>query len=196
MSDSKPIIYLGIDIAALCGVAVYIPEKNRALVFETKGTPVQQLEEINWIVQNCTKDAQVVYVVFEKQYYFRNANTTRDLLERYGFLKWSLMACGFDIWEVGPSTARAFLGIPYNPKTASLSKRRTFDLLRQHYASTAPFTTNHSDALAVAMKQAFDNGHLYELKFPEIYAGEIGNLESRKPGLGNLHEDHEDELGE
>lgn len=168
------IIYIGIDVANMCGIAYYNPDTHKAVVYEKKGTPVAQLGAINQVIKRHKGDSVNIYFVLEKQFSFQNAVTTRSILERYGFLKWSLLACDFDVWEISPSSARNFLGVKYNPYTAKETKRKTHELLRSYVIDFPDaFSNNHSDALAVAMKQANANGHLNTLVFPQI---EVGSL--------------------
>lgn len=149
--------YMGLDTATTTGIALWIPGEQRALVSEITGDPNEQFDYI--VGDACPDDDENVAFVMEQMHYFRNAKTIRSLVERYGYLKYSLLGLGYPVYEVAPSVARHHLGVK--------SKKETHSLFLPHFDGEK-FTSNHSDALAVALKQACDDGENFRLEALEI----------------------------
>ncbi len=147
MKDERTNFYVGLDVASWCGVAIFMPSSNKATVTEVKGTPPEQAEFIkNYLSTECT-------VVFELEMYFRNAKTIRSLIERQGYIKHALLYQSCRVTEVPPKSARKFLG--------TKSKIETHHKFIDNF-SGEPLTNNHTDALAVAMYQAYQDGWRFD----------------------------------
>lgn len=143
MKDERTSYYVGLDVATWCGIAIFIPSANKATVQDFKGTPLEQAEHIkNYISTDCT-------VVFELEMYFRNAKTIRSLIERQGYIKHALLWQSCRVTEVPPKSARRFL----NTKSKAETHHKFIDNFWGE-----PLTNNHTDALAVAMYQAYQDG--------------------------------------
>lgn len=140
-------LYVGLDTATVTGVAFWNPRMQVAAVVEFKGSPVEQLHSI--LGELPYKKADVVFVL-EKLYNFRNAKTTRSLLERYGYLKYTLIERGFRVEEVHPRMARNFLKVA--------TKEDVFRYFIPFYRGNLYLSSNHTDALAVALYQADCDG--------------------------------------
>lgn len=153
-------IYVGLDTATTTGLAVWFPTLQKALVSQCKGTPLKQLKHIQGYVFFPTPE---VVIAMESIHNFRNANVTRSLLERYGFLKYSLLAEGFRVEEIPPKMARRSLGVN--------SKREAYEYLSTF--CTGKLTDNHTDALAIALYQALAEGHLMD---PSKFVVELGGV--------------------
>jgi hypothetical protein len=146
--------YVGIDSASIGGVAFYNPTLHKALVTELKGNPLTQLIQLNLLVSEVLKKkmANDAVFVFEQLVHFRNAKTVRDLLERSGFLKWTLKGLNFKVAEdIDPNVARGWL--------QTKDKEGTFRFFLPFYKSSLVLTNNHTDALAIAIYQAHLDGY-------------------------------------
>lgn len=140
--------FIGLDTALVTGIALYNSEMNYAGVMQRKGTPVEQLATIIAVISHLRLgwvDSSQIVLVMEKLHNFRNAVSTRSLLERYGYLKNSLLERGYQVQEVSPKEARSFLGVG--------GKEETFHLLKTRFQGTL-FSSDHADALAIALYQA------------------------------------------
>src|SRR5687767_8973013 len=146
--------YIGLDTATVMEVAVWCPDTHIATVVQNKGTPVEQLFFINQYVFGYLEDGADNEFVMEKQHYFRNADTIRSLMERYGSLKWTLQSIGFTVNEISPDIARKFLG--------TKEKEDTFALFTKYFTGSM-MTNNHSDALAVAIYQSTLDGYKFNI---------------------------------
>lgn len=149
-------VYVGLDTATITGVAIWMPKTHRALVSQVKGTPIEQLIYIKEQLEAIRGE---VVVVMEQMHYFRNAKTIRSLVERYGYLKYTLLEAGYRVEEVAPRVARSHFG--------AAGKEEMFRLFMPYFDGTA-LTSNHTDALAVALKQACDDGENFNLEALEI----------------------------
>lgn len=152
MTKAKDYTYIGLDTATLMGVAVWNPDRHIAVVTQNKGTPIEQLYFINQNVFGLMEETADCEFVMEVLHNFRNAVTTRSLLERYGFLKWSLKAVQFEVEEVSPDMARSFLG--------TKEKEDTFRYFTKYFDGSM-LTNNHTDALAVAIYQSTLDGYKF-----------------------------------
>lgn len=147
-------IYVGLDTAKNMGVAFYRPDNHCVMTLELKGNPLQQLSSLKALIANHEKIETELVFVFERLHNFLNANTTRDLLTRYGFLYYSLLQAGATVCEVSPRPARSALGmVSKSDAHAKLIKRCT--------DSHARFSNNHSDAIVCAIYQSILQGHEY-----------------------------------
>lgn len=145
-------VYIGLDIATVTGIAIYLPENNKSKVVQYKGTPTQLLgflqRHIVWGYGNYKR-----VFVLEEPHHFRNATTTKSLLERYGFIKYSLINHVILPVEVNLNSVRSY----FRAKT----KDEVHSYFLPMYQGKKKFTDNHSDALAVAIYQAVQDGHEY-----------------------------------
>lgn len=141
-------IYIGLDTATTTGISLYIPKDNLSVVTLKKGNPIEQLD---YILDRINGDFPKVGYTFvlERQHYFRNAKSIRSLVERYGYLKHSLLREGYRVEEVSPDAARKTLGVK--------GKQGAFDYLFDFYEG-CNLTDDHTDALAVALHQAKEDG--------------------------------------
>lgn len=152
--------YMGLDTATTTGIAIYNTDNNIALVTLKKGSPIEQFIYIDVIVKTMFKfgrghiDFTQIKFVFEELHNFRNAKTTRSLCERYGFLKYSLLKNSCQVSEIPPKMARSLLGLA--------GKKETFDFFSARYVGSM-FSSDHADALAVALCQAHVDGFAIDL---------------------------------
>lgn len=144
----KPTTYIGIDPAIVCGFAYYFPHSHEAHLFECEGNPIEQWEFLRELIEKCPTSELCI----ETPNHFRNAVTTRDLVGRYGYLKWSAYAFGFPIRDISMNSARHLLGCK--------TKEETKQTLKNGYKKgELKITDNHTDALAVAMYGAWLGGY-------------------------------------
>lgn len=129
--------YVGLDIATRTGIAWYETGSGVIKTHVVKGTPIDQWDFICELLSNL--DAKVE-VVLEKPVYFRNAVTARSLIERYGYLKWQLMADYVPIIEVVPTQVRRFIG--------AKTKQGVLEMLR---GDDTRITHDHADAAALVL---------------------------------------------
>jgi hypothetical protein len=132
--------FVGLDVAETMGIALYFPYSDEAHVFEYTGDPIEQLRYLTSILELITEPL----ICMELMHHFRNAITTRSLMGRYGYLKWSLKEIGYSISEISHQVSRSYLN--------ATTKKMTHDLLKQ---GNSKITENHTDALAPAMYGAF-----------------------------------------
>jgi hypothetical protein len=141
-------VYVGLDTAKVMGAAIWFPRQQKAWVEECKGSPLAQWKFIQDLLYPVPEE-DVVFV-FEKQHNFYNAKTTRSLLERYGFLKFSILgSTRCQVREVSPKVARAYL--------ETSTKKETFRRFIPYFAGDY-LTDNHTDALAVAIYESHTDG--------------------------------------
>lgn len=152
MRDDK--FYLGLDTATVTGIAVLLPG-YRAAVASVKGNPIQQLGVIGPLIIALMKDFPQINISMEKQHNFFNADTARSLVERYGFIKWTLTGSGFVVNEVSPKPARKLLEVN--------SKEECFRKFCNYYKGTA-LTSDHTDALALCIFSAHQEGYPMDWK--------------------------------
>jgi hypothetical protein len=153
-------LYLGLDTATVTGVALLNPVSNSAIVYETKGIPNLQYKFIDNLLKGIevTCKAHVETIAMEELRNFRNAKVTRSLLGRYGFILWSLRGMGYEVQEIAPKVARAKLNFR--------DKESVFRGFIPYLTSSLPFTSNHADALALALYVALMDG--YECKLESL----------------------------
>lgn len=148
-------VYIGLDTALVTGIALWYPTENLALVTDIKGNP---LEQFHWIYHLIPSGE--LCLVLEKMVHFRNAKTTRSLLERYGFLKYSFLDRDFRVEEVHPGLARKFIGA----KSKEDVKRYFWN--REIACGVQPLSEHQADALTVALYQSHLEG--CEIYYPEL----------------------------
>ena len=164
-------IYIGLDMATTTGIAVYYPEDNSVICYQHKGTPVELAVYISNVVHLVRDPNNILArsntpIIFsaEKLHLVQNMNTVRSLCERYGYIKYSLIAAGYQVFENGPQPPRRFIN------KSLYSKQHIFDLMRENF--TGPFlTSNHTDAIAQAMFVAHSQGDLPKPIIPTIHIG-------------------------
>lgn len=105
---------IGLDIAKKMGVAILAGEEVHTWVIE--GSPQKQLTELVCIAGDLT--GSMIYV--EKLNSFVNANTTRSLLMRTGYLVNSLELWLCDIEYVIATQARKFQGVKAKTEAQAL----------------------------------------------------------------------------
>jgi len=132
-------LYVGLDTAKVMGLAWYDRVTHSATVVEVTGTPLEQFASLEVVA---IQDDDIVTFGFERLHVFVNAATIRNMSERLGFLKWALIALENDIREVGPGEARALWNV--KGKVGA-------PLLLDPFAKPMMLTTNHADALLVAL---------------------------------------------
>ena len=132
-------LYVGIDTAKVMGLAWYDRVRHEATVVEVTGTPIEQFVSLEMIE---LQEDDIVTFGFERLHVFVNAATIRNMSERLGFLKWALITSGHTPKEVGPGEARALW---------SVKGKANAPTLLDPFAKQATLTTNHADALLVAL---------------------------------------------
>lgn len=106
---------IALDIATSMGVAYFTGQ--RVICTTYKGSPVEQLEMLLDVVG---EDLVGVTVYIEQENNFRNANTTRNILHRVGYLKNSLEKFGASVVMINAMTARKHLGVKGKAEVKSL----------------------------------------------------------------------------
>ena len=102
-------LIVALDIAEKMGVVYHWVDSGVYNCTTYTGTPIRQMEMLEDVLGEDVKGAVVVY---EQLNTFVNANTTRSLLQRAGFLKNSLLRLGAGGAEpVNAIAARKFLGL-------------------------------------------------------------------------------------
>lgn len=132
-------LYIGLDTAKVMGLAWYDKVTHTASVVEVTGTPIEQLASLDTIG---IQDDDIVTFGFERLHVFVNAATIRNMSERLGFLKWALIAGEYQPKEVGPGEARALWNV---------KGKAGAPILLDPFARPMMLTTNHADALLVAL---------------------------------------------
>lgn len=125
---------VALDVATSLGV-VYKHPNGKFYCTTYKGTPVQQLEMLLDVLGD---DVTTCLVIIEQLNDFMNANTTRSLLERIGYLKNSLLKVGADIKMVNAMSVRKYLGVKGKEGVKELFSKYGLD-------------SDQSDALAVML---------------------------------------------
>lgn len=154
---SRPVVYLGLDVAQTTGIAYY--SGDSAKVTDVKGYPYNQFKLIARLIRKRLEYDEEVVVVMEQPVHFQNAKTTRDLLQRYGYLKWSLLHTGCKVLEVNLNSVRSFL--------KCRTKQSVFELMLDFYVGSR-LTDDMTDALACCLYQAHIDGKLELPIIPQI----------------------------
>lgn len=133
---------LGLDVATVMGVCLYNDKTNYARVTQYKADPIEQFQRLeNEILQYYAY--RELTVLMELPVHFRNADVTRKLLTRYGYIKYTLLSkWEVDVVELNLNSVRHYLGVR--------NKRETKNLLNTKYRGKK-FTDNHSDSLALCL---------------------------------------------
>lgn len=165
---SKSPVYIGLDMATTTGIAVYHPEVEIAWCYLHKGTPIELADKVGRLITyvrkvNIWPTDNITFAV-ERLHLVRNMNTVRSLLERYGYIKYNLLAAGYEVLEYGPLPPRKFLGKEFT------TKEEVFTFMRQEFKGPL-LTSNHTDALAQALYAAHKQGFLPEPVMPKIEVG-------------------------
>lgn len=164
----KSIVYVGLDIATITGIALWHPMTHTAEVVQVKGDPMETFGFIVKVIMPLVGKYQPT-IVLENQFVGVNSVTTRKLIERYGFIKYSLMCNyqGIRIEEVYPASVRSFF--------KAKGKKEVMDILATRF--TGPYLTdNHTDALACCIYQSKTDEipfQLSTLKFTSISPKEL-----------------------
>lgn len=142
----KSIAYVGLDIATITGIALWHPFTHKAEVVQVKGDPMETFGFIVKVIMPLVVELQPT-ICMEQPHHFQNANTTRSLLERYGFIKYSLMCNykGLRIEEPNLNSVRASLG--------AKKKEDVLQIMSTFYSGSY-LTDNHTDALAACIYQS------------------------------------------
>lgn len=148
--SERTVVYVGLDTAKWTGIAAWNPLVHAAEVVQVKGEPVEQLLFISQHILNYAAEHVEFIFVMEKQHNFRNATTARSLLERYGYLKYSLLSIGYEVREAGPH--------PVRKNICCKSKEETFRRFIPFYEGDV-LTDNHTDALALALWASAQDGY-------------------------------------
>lgn len=156
--------YIGLDTATVMGFAFLRTDNNWAFCHVINGNPIEQLKELRSYLSTPAGLKETSSIVLEKQHNFRNAISSRSLLERYGYLKYSLINEGWDVQEQSPKVVRKKLGF------RTIDAKKDLFMMMTHYVKRMPaFTTDQSDALAVALGQAIDDGYHFNWETLQIY---------------------------
>lgn len=143
----SPTYFIGIDPAQVMGVCVWNPNEHLAYVDHYKGTPVEQWKYLQPIISYYGRNMELVFVL-ERLHNFRNATTTRSLLERIGYFKYSLIAMGQRVEEVSPEPARHWFGVK--------EKAEVREKMQERATGEEQFTTDETDAALMAICQSFN----------------------------------------
>lgn len=149
-------LYVGMDLATTAGVAVYIPITNQAIVFSAKAEPIDQFKRMLTSIQSISDhlrngvDMRLDFLYcLERVHHFRNAKTSRSLIERYGFVKYALLMGEAKVVEVNLNSCRSWLKVK--------TKEENFMYYMPYYRGSM-FTSDHADALTCALYQASNDG--------------------------------------
>lgn len=111
---------VGLDVAEKMGVVYSVYGSGRYFTTVYRGSPVEQLQMLEDVLGEDVKGACIFY---EELNTFVNANTTRSLLHRVGYLKNSLLKLGAERVEpVNAISARKFLGLPTKTEVGDFFK--------------------------------------------------------------------------
>lgn len=101
-------LMIGLDIAEKMGVVYHRYNSGIYHCTTYQGTPIEQLEMLEDVAG---EDVEGAVIFYEQLNTFVNANTTRSLLQRAGYLKNSLIKLGaLKVEPVNAIAARKFLG--------------------------------------------------------------------------------------
>jgi len=150
--------YIGLDLAIVSGICVLDAERKEAFLFQHKGSPIELLSFlITFILDGTT--AQKVGI--EELHQFRNATTTRSLLQRSGFIRYTLESYGIDTKEIHMESVLSMLQLK--------SKKELFDYILLGTKSLLSLTSNHTDALGIALYMYYlDTGNVLSIEELEV----------------------------
>lgn len=140
---------------------MWIPDSHLAFVYEVIGNPIVQLD---YLLNNIVGDPTRQTYVIERLHHFRNAKTTRSLLERYGYLFYGLAERGYQVQEASTEAARKFLKV--------IGKQEAFDYLLPFFEGKY-LSNHHTDALTLALYQASLDGFVLDESRLTIVEGEL-----------------------
>lgn len=138
--ETPPSLYPGrmvvaLDVATSMGVCYFKIQDNKFYCTTYKGTPVEQLRMLLDVLGD---DVHKCLVIIEQLNDFMNANTTRSLLERIGYIKNSLLRVDAEIKMVNAMSVRKYLGVKGKEGVKELFSKYGLD-------------SDQSDALAVML---------------------------------------------
>ena len=138
--ETPPTLYPGrmivaLDVATSMGVCYFRIQDNKFYCTTYKGTPIEQLRTLLDVLGD---DVYNCLVIIEQLNDFMNANTTRSLLERIGYIKNSLLRVGAEIKMVNAMSVRKYLGVKGKEGVKELFSKYGLD-------------SDQSDALAVML---------------------------------------------
>lgn len=146
--------YIGLDLAIVSGICVLNAESKEAFLFQHKGTP---LELLSFLVTFVLDGTTTQKVGIEELHQFRNATTTRSLLQRSGFIRYTLESYQIDTKEVNMESVLSILKLK--------SKQDLFDYIVFGTESLIPLTSNHTDALGIALYMYYlDKGNVLAIE--------------------------------
>jgi len=126
---------VALDVATSMGVCYFRIQDNKFYCTTYKGTPIEQLRTLFDVLGD---DVNECLVIIEQLNDFMNANTTRSLLERIGYIKNSLLRVGAEIKMVNAMSVRKYLGVKGKEGVRELFSEYNLD-------------SDQSDALAVML---------------------------------------------
>lgn len=132
----------GIDIATTTGVAHIFEGSHQMTAYEHTGTPQDLLK----FITECFDSAADLEFHIEMLNSFRNANTTRKLLTKAGYIAHSLEAMGWPVSFPNVSSVRYHLRAKNKLAVQSLLAQRVVVTLGKK-----KFTGNHADAIALIL---------------------------------------------
>lgn len=138
---------LGLDLATVSGLAIFDISTLEVAAYEVTGNPFEQFKLMAENIENLTISCVGIEMVMS----FNNAKTTRSLLERYGYFKWTLKSLEIPIHEIHPKSARKQFGATTKLNALLLVNKR----LKTARCATS---YNHSDAVLVALAAARKHG--------------------------------------
>lgn len=138
--ETPPALYPGrmivaLDVATSMGVCYFRIQDSKFYCTTYKGTPIEQLRTLFDVLGD---DVNECLVIIEQLNDFMNANTTRSLLERIGYIKNSLLRVGAEIKMVNAMSVRKYLGVKGKEGVKELFSKYGLD-------------SDQSDALAVML---------------------------------------------
>lgn len=96
---------IGLDLANTSGIAVFDTVTKEVKVNVLKGNPLEQMSKIKSVMYSFLSASQTTFVI-EEHVYFKFRIAARSLMERIGFIKWSLIQDGFEVVQFFPYAAR------------------------------------------------------------------------------------------
>lgn len=97
---------IGLDLATVSGVALAWSPNECVYVASIKGDPIVQLDQIRDMIIEYRRGGENVNVIIEQHVHFRAAKTTRSLIERIGYTRYSLYNDGHNVNVIWPYKSR------------------------------------------------------------------------------------------
>lgn len=136
--------YIGLDLAIVSGICVIDTDTNTIDLFQHKGTPIELLDWLfAFIIENEEEGVDSQKMGIEELHQFRNANTTRSLLQRSGYIFYTLSGYKFTVEMVNMESVL--------PVLKCKNKKELFEYALAITKHSIPITSNHSDALGIAL---------------------------------------------